>query len=76
MGADVSFMCFKYPAAQKKQYKGFSKLCFRTKDQILQLKATQLKPTQTFIFTFIAVIVFKLLSRKSLFINRKDNRNC
>ena len=27
-------------------------------------------------FTFIAVPVFKLLSRKVLFINRKDNRNC
>ena len=31
--------------------------------------------TNTEIFTFIAVIVFKLLSRKILFINRKDNRN-
>ena len=28
------------------------------------------------IFTLIAVLVFKLLSRKVLFINRKDNRNC
>ena len=28
------------------------------------------------IFAFIAVLVFKLLSRKVLFINRKDNRNC
>ena len=26
-------------------------------------------------FTFIAVLVFKLLSRKVVFINRKDNRN-
>ena len=26
--------------------------------------------------TFIVVIFFKLLSRKVLFINRKDNRNC
>ena len=32
--------------------------------------------TNTEIFTFIAVLVFKLLSRKVLFINRKDNRNC
>ena len=32
--------------------------------------------TNTEIFTFIAVLVFKLLSRKILFINRKDNRNC
>ena len=28
------------------------------------------------IFTFIAVLVFKLLSRKVLFMNRTDNRNC
>ena len=31
--------------------------------------------TNTEIFTFIAVLVFKLLSREVLFINRKDNRN-
>ena len=31
--------------------------------------------TNTKIFAFIAVLVFKLLSRKILFINRKDNRN-
>ena len=28
------------------------------------------------IFSFIAVLVFKLLGCKVLFINRKDNRNC
>ena len=28
------------------------------------------------VFTFIAVLVLKLLSRKVLLINRKDNRNC
>ena len=27
-------------------------------------------------FSFISVQVFKLLSRKDLFINKKDNRNC
>ena len=27
------------------------------------------------IFAFVGVLVFKLLSRKVLFINRKDNRN-
>ena len=27
-------------------------------------------------FAFIAILVFKLLSRKLFFINRKDNRNC
>ena len=32
--------------------------------------------TNTEVFTFIAVLVLKLLSRKVLFINRKDNRNC
>ena len=29
----------------------------------------------TEIYVFIAVLIFKLLSRKVLFINRKDNRN-
>ena len=37
---------------------------------------TSTQITNTEIFTFIAVLVFKLLSRKVLFINRKDNRNC
>ena len=32
--------------------------------------------TNTKIFAFIAVQVFKLLNRKLLFINRKDNKNC
>ena len=32
--------------------------------------------TNTDIFAFIAVLVFKLLSRKVLLINKKDNRNC
>ena len=35
-----------------------------------------IKITNTEIFALIAVLVFKLLSRKLLFINRKDNRNC
>ena len=35
---------------------------------------TQITNTET--FTFIAVLVFKLLNRKVLFIKRKDNRNC
>ena len=34
------------------------------------------KITNSEISAFIAVLVFKLLSRKVLFINRKDNRNC
>ena len=32
--------------------------------------------TNTEILAFIAVLVFVLLRRKVLFINRKDNRNC
>ena len=32
--------------------------------------------TNTKFFTFIAVLLFKLLRRKVLFTNRKDNRNC
>ena len=32
--------------------------------------------TNADIFAFIAALVFKLLSREVLFINRKDNRNC
>ena len=32
--------------------------------------------TNAEIFAIIAVLVFKLLSRKVLFINRRDNRNC
>ena len=32
--------------------------------------------TNTEIFEFLAVLVFKLLNRTVLFINRKDNRNC
>ena len=35
---------------------------------------TQIKGTE--IFAFIAVLFIRLLSRKALFINRKDNRNC
>ena len=32
--------------------------------------------TNTEIFVFIAALVFNLLTRKALFINRKGNRNC
>ena len=32
--------------------------------------------TNTEIFAFIVVLVFKLFSRKVLFINKKDKRNC
>ena len=32
--------------------------------------------TNTEIFAFTAVLIFKLLGRKVLLINRKDNKNC
>ena len=35
--------------------------------------STQITNTET--FAFIAALVFKLLRRKVLFINKKDNRN-
>ena len=38
------------------------------------ISPTQIKNAE--IFAFIAVLAFKLLSSKVLFINRKDNRNC
>ena len=34
----------------------------------------QIKNTE--IFAFTAFLVFKLLSSRVLFVNRKDNRNC
>ena len=37
---------------------------------------TSAQITNTEIFTFVAVLDFKLLMRKVLFINRKDDRNC
>ena len=37
---------------------------------------TSTQITNTEMFPFIAVLVFKLSSRKLLFINKKDNRNC
>ena len=37
------------------------------------IASKQIKNTE--IFAFIAVLVFKLFTRKVLFINRKDNRN-
>ena len=36
---------------------------------------TSTQITKTEVFTLIAVLVFKLMSRKVLFINGKDNRN-
>ena len=36
--------------------------------------ATQIANTE--IFAFKTILILKLLIRKNLFINRKDNRNC
>ena len=45
------------------------------KGAVMQItSSTQI--TDNEIFAFIPVLVFKLLSRKVLFINRNDNRNC
>ena len=38
------------------------------------IASTQIRNTE--IFAFIAVLAFKLLTRKVLFINRKHKRNC
>ena len=38
------------------------------------IASTQITTTE--IFAFVAVVVFNLLRRKVLFINRKDNINC
>ena len=42
----------------------------------LKYMITSTQITNTEIFVFIAVLVFKLLNRKVLCINREDNRNC
>ena len=39
-------------------------------------KIVSAKITNTEISAFIAVLIFKLMNRKVLFINREDNRNC
>ena len=38
------------------------------------ITSTQIANTE--VFTFLTALVFKLLNRKALFINRKDKRNC
>ena len=43
-------------------------------NSIYMIALTQI--TNTEIFAFIVVLVFKLFSRKVLFINKKDKRNC
>ena len=38
------------------------------------IASMQIKSTE--VFAFLTVLVFKLLRRKDVFINRKDKRNC
>ena len=47
---------------------------FKLYNNNYMIASTQI--TNTEIFAIIAVLVFKLLSHKVLFIDRKDNRNC
>ena len=47
---------------------------YKLYDNIYVIASIQI--TNTEIFAFIAVLVFRLLSHKVLFINRKNKRNC
>ena len=61
------------PSQSKKlvQLKVYLSKCYYNKYMIASTKIIN-----TEIFVFIVALVYKLLSRKALFINRKDNRNC
>ena len=59
--ADISFYTLKVP------------LC-KLNNNNHMIASTQI--TNTEIFAFTAVLVFRLLSRNVLFINKKDNTNC
>ena len=59
------------------QYDNFMNLkvqSYKLYNNKYMIASTQIRNTE--IFAFIAVVVFKLLSCKVLFVNRKDNRNC
>ena len=47
---------------------------YKLYDNKYMMVLTQISNTEN--FAFIPVLVFTFLSRKVLFINRKDNRNC
>ena len=59
---------------------------FRTRDADLKVQSCKLHSSKymtastqianTDVFAFIAVLIFKLFSRKVLFLKKKDNRNC
>ena len=61
---------FMFPKNRTKSKVQPSKLC----NGKYMIPSTQI--TNTEIFVFIAVRIFKLFSRKVLFINKKDNGNC
>ena len=73
---------FKTQATPKKHLKGqiyITRINVRIlKGTVIQINKYMIRLTQitnTEIVAFIAVLVFKLLSRQALVINRKDNRN-
>ena len=64
----------------------YTKVPYEVKYQSLRAQSCRLynnkyiiasmRVTNTEIFAFIAVLVFKLLTQEVLFLNRKGNRNC
>ena len=54
-----------------RSFDNYCSLLFNNKHMIPSTHMTNFE-----IIAFIAVLAFKLLTRKILFINRKDNRNC
>ena len=74
---NFSAVCSCQPIKMNKQWL-IMLICRFPKNKLYDNKhmITLTQITSTEIFSFIAVLVFKLLSRKVLFITRKDNRNC
>ena len=67
--------CMKYNKNFRITKSGFKGTVMQINQSLKYIIAlSQIKNTE--IFAFIAMLVFKLLSRRVLFINRKDNRNC
>ena len=78
LNTDYEFVCFTDDTSTAQlsyswnyYLKVQSRKLYSNKDMIA---STQI--TNTEIFSSLVVLVFKLLNRKILFINRKDNRNC
>ena len=55
-------------------FESYIKATFMLSNNKYMIASTQI--TNTEVYAFISVLDFALLSRKVLFINRKDNRNC